>query len=174
MHVTQTSAPCPGCGEALVLLNAPEGRLAGCPACGGTWLDNVVAGWVQSGHVSEVGREFVRLFDAVDAEAARRGVADYRTSSKAERRCPGCREPLEPSRRRELGFTVDVCRTHGAYFDRGELWAAIQSYGVAAGAALASSLEALRVRDEQARSDLAMRLAGALVRGGDEPRWWEG
>ena len=108
------SAPawtCPACAGRMI--DGPESRGAwGCTQCGGVWAGMGVANQVASVLDPRV-REL--------ADVAQ-GFADKQRGARPipiPRVCPECRAPLTE---RELGaVTVDICATHGTWFDRGEL-----------------------------------------------------
>ena len=92
-----------------------------CPSCAGTWFDADELALLFAGHAALTDEAIAALPDAPAADEERR-------------RCPHCRRDL---RKVNIGdgrrVLVDVCdRSHGIFFDRGEV--ADLAHGLAAGA----------------------------------------
>jgi Zn-finger nucleic acid-binding protein len=85
------------------------------------WLDNAATKRLVAGALSVDAKQIAHQLDgASSADVA--GSDPYRTSSSAgERACPGCGVALLPFVVRSVGITIDVCREHGTWFDRGEV-----------------------------------------------------
>lgn len=101
---------CPDCGVLLFAARRDAYRVDACGSCGGAWL----------GH-EEARRAFEErsLAPALLAdEAAKRAE---RRASRGTRSCPECREELAPTDVRDAGVVIDVCASHGAWYDPGEL-----------------------------------------------------
>ncbi len=101
---------CPDCGIALFAARREGYRIDACGACGGAWL----------GH-EEARRAFDErsLAPALLAdEAAKRAE---RRASRGARACPVCREDLVPTEVAEARVVLDVCASHGAWYDPDEL-----------------------------------------------------
>ena len=103
---------CPRCGGALRDTGTTRASLRVCRSCGGAWVDTRT--------VERLTRE--RDDDLVDL--ARRSVGAFAPKDRDRRpllSCPHCGAAL---RRQPLGQgaeSSDVCATHGAFFDHGEL-----------------------------------------------------
>lgn len=107
----------------MMQLATETGVIAGCRACGGTWIDHVVARRVLAGNLPETAKAFVAH---VAESAAGPRPASYRTSARRdERLCPACATPLVASPFSEPRITLDLCQTHGTYFDLHELHAVV-------------------------------------------------
>ncbi|MBX3187814.1 MAG: zf-TFIIB domain-containing protein [Labilithrix sp.] len=106
-----TSKACPACGSRMI--DAPDAPGAwGCTSCGGVW-----AGISAANRAASILDPAVRQL--ADAAAQNAASTTSRARSAQVRSCPDCRAPLAP---RELAaVSLDVCREHGTWFDRGEL-----------------------------------------------------
>ena len=150
--------PCPRCTAPLFEGSAGGATLLGCGRCGGVWLDNASAQRVLAARDGAI----VELAARADARA--NAVAAVRVEEAA---CPVCRRALvtttDPGSRVEL----DVCATHGTFFDRYELGLVMRAWGRSP-----SSLAPVRSRptaapDFRRSSDGGDGLiTGALVAGG--------
>lgn len=104
---------CPRCFIPLV-----EGALSseliahGCRGCGGVWLVNEASQRVIAG----MGQQ---AFDRLRAhtKAARHGV----DTKRAGLLCPECRQMLRRTTVTEARLELDVCSSHGTWFDCGEV-----------------------------------------------------
>jgi Zn-finger nucleic acid-binding protein len=121
----KTSLACPDCKVALAAVTSGSIVAHRCARCRGIWLDP---------------RSFQRLCedearppDDETAIARSGGATPPRTGPRDEdrvryRACPACGDVMNRSNfGRVSGVVIDVCRPHGAWFDRGEL-AAIRRF----------------------------------------------
>jgi Zn-finger nucleic acid-binding protein len=119
------NATCPDCK--LALEDVPSGAATArrCPRCRGIWLDPDA--------FRRLCDDGSRPPDETDALAVARPTAARDPGPRPEDRvryrpCPGCGEPMARANfGRVSGVLIDVCRPHGAWFDRGEL-AAIRRF----------------------------------------------
>ncbi|MEJ7729612.1 MAG: zf-TFIIB domain-containing protein [Polyangiaceae bacterium] len=124
--------PCPRCGFELVVRDVPEGKLGECGGCFGVWLDNRACQLLVSGELSDAAREAIRAIEAPPAPAAGRAQG-YRepATSGGSMACPACRAPLQryltDEGRQGVRVQLDVCGSHGTWFDRGEAWTLLQA-----------------------------------------------
>lgn len=97
---------CPRCTR---LLQAAHGPDLDCAACGGSFVDH--------------GDLTARIDDARPAPDAPRHARHVpRESDVHYARCPTCAQPMARMNfGTRSGIVLDVCRTHGTWFDRGEL-----------------------------------------------------
>lgn len=127
----QPELACPDCRTALHPV-ASKGTLAHrCGRCRGVWL------------APEAFQEICEQEDRPPGEEtaivqARGPVVDRRPSAQEERvryrACPACRDVMSRTNFAKVsGVVIDVCRPHGAWFDRGEL-ASIRAFLRAGGA----------------------------------------
>jgi Zn-finger nucleic acid-binding protein len=103
---------CPRCGGPVYTGHAADAAIDGCVACGGVWIDNATAQRLLNSHELNT-----RLLADSFSRMARHGHDPLPLV-----RCPVCAEVLErivvvPAG----GVAIDVCRTHGTWFDRDEL-----------------------------------------------------
>lgn len=119
---------CPRCNEALVSVLIGEGAIDECTRCGGEWLDH-------------------ELFDLIvkdrrDQESILATLKAMRPSQRARTPsvsnpegpfyvpCPECRQVMD---RRQFaagsGVVIDVCASHGMWFDQDELSSIIRFVG---------------------------------------------
>jgi Zn-finger nucleic acid-binding protein len=115
------SAPlqCPRCpegsGNALAPHRLGTTSLEECPQCGGTWLDAQTFASV----VSERDRQAALASALPGVAAAPRAP---REASVRYLKCPDCARLMNRENfGRRSGVVIDVCRTHGVWFDAGEL-----------------------------------------------------
>lgn len=107
---------CPVCGLPLFTAETEGVTLRGCGRCGGIWVDNASAR-----HALTVDADPI---DALQLRAAKQGV---RVPKPLLLRCPDCGAAL---RRADVaGVEVDVCETHGTWFDPFELGLVLQLRG---------------------------------------------
>ncbi len=105
-----TELPCPRCRAPLFEGKAGSVRVHGCGACGGMWLSNALS------------RALVFRMEAVLVELSDRasGAAWGKTHDlSGTAYCPYDGLPL--SRVTARGVTLDVCATHGTWFDAEEV-----------------------------------------------------
>ena len=145
---------CPDCRQPLVAREAGVVGFAECARCGGLFLTRVA-------------------FDAIakDANArARVRAAEPETASREAslaakfhyRKCPVCRALMgRTNYAGGSGIIVDVCRTHGVWFDRGEL-TAIVDFLEAGGAERLRKREQQRIEEEVSALEGRKRAAQGL------------
>lgn len=106
---------CPHCGRRLATVRVKDVELNGCGACGGIWVDNTSA------------QNLVKAPDTVFEDLATRCAAGARSRTKHAKTpvCAQCRIPLDPVTNGQL--ELDVCTTHGTWFDAFELAALIRA-----------------------------------------------
>jgi len=107
-------APCPACGKPLAL--AQVGGLAthSCLACGGLWLDREAFEGL-AGSQERQGSVLGALPVPSAPPAAALEPVQYRP-------CPACGQRMNRMNyARRSGVVLDVCKTHGLWFDRDEL-----------------------------------------------------
>lgn len=131
---------CPDCRQPLVAREAGVVGFAECARCGGLFLTRTA-------------------FDAIAKDAnsrARVRAAEPETASREAslaakfhyRKCPVCRVLMgRTNYAGGSGIIVDVCRTHGVWFDRGEL-TAIVDFLEAGGAERLRKREQVRMEEE--------------------------
>lgn len=104
-----TDLLCPRCRAALFEGKAGPVTVLGCAACGGVWLSNELSQRV----VDRMDESLLALADR--ASAAGRGKVDASGTAY----CPHDGLPL--TRLTIKGVSLDVCASHGTWFDAGEL-----------------------------------------------------
>jgi Zn-finger nucleic acid-binding protein len=105
---------CPRCAVALRAFQEGRSMLRGCRECGGIWMARVDVERLSRVHDPDVG----------NAARLALGVASLLSPRRDERplvSCPECGEALRRERVPETRVEVDVCATHGTWFDRGEV-----------------------------------------------------
>jgi Zn-finger nucleic acid-binding protein len=111
----ESTRKCVDC-ESLLFGASRDGiTIFGCGACGGIWLSN---GDAHNLFLTQ-NMNVIALADA----AARRATAE-RPARSSDRRCPDCAVLLAESQAKTVGSAyviVDVCATHGTWFDKNEL-----------------------------------------------------
>jgi Zn-finger nucleic acid-binding protein len=102
---------CPDCKEPLAAFRGVSGALHDCPRCGGQLVDNALL------------RDLLERREVYGAVAPRpeprRAPIDVRVRYVP---CPACGKMMNRKNfAGTSGVIVDVCRSHGVWFDRGEL-----------------------------------------------------
>jgi len=144
---------CPGCRAVLTERGAAELSLLRCDACGGLWADNAVSQRVSSATLSEPARAFLLELEREVAAAPSPGAVE----SAAARACPACGDAMPEVTIPHTGVKVDVCASHGTWFDRHELVRVYQA------------IEIKNVDDDEAANEFAQDLTedrrGRAMRG---------
>jgi Zn-finger nucleic acid-binding protein len=121
MGATVSSAaanPCPRCKASLFPGDAHGVRLLGCGVCGGIFLDNVGSTRIVSAHDEKI---------ADMAERARMRAATAVDTRPADLPCPSCAAPMRRVNARGV-VEIDICASHGTWFDGGELNRVMDAY----------------------------------------------
>ena len=108
---------CPRCNVGLFAVTSNEIFVHGCGVCGGIWLDN-------AGSLAITKHADPQL--AVLAARADRNAVTHHGTSHQKLDCPACNRQME---RVHTGLAeLDICRTHGTWFDSGELRRVMMAY----------------------------------------------
>jgi len=154
------SLPCPRCRTGMPVVAVGASRVRECAGCGGLWLDPAT-------------------FEAVCSDRERQasvlGLGE-RTAIPAEEQvrylpCPVCAALMARSNfKRVSGVVVDVCRAHGAWFDRDELRGIVE-FIRGGGLDLAREREAMKVEEDLRRLVLAQSdpARGGISAGAADP-----
>lgn len=123
----QATAPCPRCESPLTVCPIPDGGMGWCERCYGIWLDNQACQALIGERLSDAGREKVlwvtqkKTDQAPPNEAAQDGPIP----------CPVCHGYLNAfvtdQAQHGARVALDVCPSHGTWFDHGEAWALLQA-----------------------------------------------
>jgi Zn-finger nucleic acid-binding protein len=111
MSTAPTALSCPICKVPFVQGGSASKRIHACATCGGVWLDN------------EVSTKIVQTFDEESVDAAA-DVAKHATKPVQQHStldCPECGEVMRVVRVDLADVDLDVCATHGTWFDSNEL-----------------------------------------------------
>lgn len=103
--------PCPRCRLPLTRAQAGTHEVHGCVRCGGVWLDPQTAQHVAHALDSEL--------KSMTEIAARLASAPVDEAQPVH--CPDCRAPLYRYVATRARIELDACKSHGIWFDRGEL-----------------------------------------------------
>ncbi len=154
---------CPACGSRLVA--APErAGLLGCNRCGGVWADSAIAKEI----VEKLDAEIARLADTAALLAAKRAGGPLPPESNV-RCCPECSRSLD--RVHTASTNLDVCQSHGTWFDRGELsrvMKILEHERKGQGPEVALEQRLPRRRGPSGDSDLGKDIHRAIAEGGAE------
>ncbi len=142
---------CPRCKEEMQALRLGGTSVQECSACGGVWLHP---------------EAFQHLCEAREEHSAIVGLLAIRTPTANPALdivryvpCPNCAKLMNRVNfSRSSGVIVDVCKSHGIWFDRGELQRVIE-FVEDGGLAVAREREREHLQDEQRR--LAAMEAGS-------------
>lgn len=177
----ETSGPheCPRCRGELSISALGGAFLETCSRCGGVWVDTK--------SFAEICRSKEEQAAYVGAGSPQPPPSSLGAAAQAEAavrylRCPLCRQVMNRMNfARHSGVIVDVCKSHGTWFDRDELHRIvvfIQEGGLDAArerqrAALAVEEQRLRERERALRPEggLEADYSGALAAVGDLLRW---
>ena len=103
---------CPRCGGDKLREGARGAvHLAACVGCGGVWLDNASAQAMLERPpegIEEISRRVSTL-------------ASGKVETHGRLECPVCEAPMERSQSAASEVSIDGCRSHGVFFDAGEL-----------------------------------------------------
>lgn len=148
--------PCPRCDAALRARLVGDVLIDECAKCGGVFLDHVAVQRVIED------RQHARA-EALLGELPRRELRAVPVGSRMYVKCPLCHVVMN----RRLfasgtGIIVDVCRTHGSFFDAGELPAAVD-FVMKGGLEAAHRKDIERQREELARAKAAAAAAPIMA-----------
>ncbi len=178
-----TDAPCPRCEKLLQVLPGATG-MHECAGCGGLFLDHATLARIVETREKDGP---LPIPDARPFEVARQALTELNVRYV---KCPLCHQTMNRVNfGRRSGVVVDVCKSHGTWFDAGELTRTIEwvssgglelarkQYrstnppregrleGVQAAAHVAMVSEALReTRDETRRVALTADVVDAVIR----------
>jgi len=107
---------CPDCRTALTVVTSDDAVAHRCGRCRGVWLDPTTFQRLCEGEARTEG---------APAALARSAPSSARGEERVRyRACPECGDVMSRVNfARVSGVVIDVCRPHGAWFDRGELGA---------------------------------------------------
>lgn len=112
---------CPSCQNTLEEVSLYQTIVAGCRACGGMWFDHAATQILAQARLHP---SFMNVVDGFDAstvtEPPARREPSYRDPAEGQRSCPECQLPLEQTDASN-DVRVDVCDSHGVFFDRHEV-----------------------------------------------------
>lgn len=112
----------------------------GCQTCGGVWLDNVGSMQAASGEIGELPRwTAAALAEQVKpAKKEHPGARDAYRQPAARAKdarllgaCPACAKPLQRVYVAAADVTLDVCASHGTWFDAHELTRVVSQADIA-------------------------------------------
>jgi Zn-finger nucleic acid-binding protein len=116
---------CPDCKVGLAVVSSGSILAQRCGRCRGIWLDPASFRRLCDEETRPPDEETAIARSAGPSRSARGGRAEDRVRYRA---CPECDDVMNRSNfGRVSGVVIDVCRPHGAWFDRGEL-AAIRRF----------------------------------------------
>lgn len=118
LDVQPSTARCPACATLMSRLVTSEGVVAGCPSCGGIWIDHVMANLILAGSCTDLVRSFCSGI-AAKASGARAGYRD--APSPGGRLCPVCGTDLVATTFGARRLEIDTCARDGTFFDVREL-----------------------------------------------------
>ena len=157
--------PCPRCEQPLGARRVGDLVVDECMQCRGLFLDHIAIKRVVTD------RQQARA-DALLGALPRAQLAILPPGQKMYIKCPFCRVVMNRTQFAEgAGVVVDVCKTHGTFFDIGELPAIIefvQQGGLEK--AEKKQLERLRASAKRDQQDARAAQAMATGRGGELPR----
>ncbi|MEZ4223279.1 MAG: zf-TFIIB domain-containing protein [Polyangiaceae bacterium] len=126
---------CPRCGVAMFVGETPMGSVRGCGRCGGIWL-----GTTASQRLTQTLCDRTLFL----AESVARSAQPVHTQGPIA--CPVCAQPLQQTFLSNARVELDVCQSHGTWFDRNELesvaraFAAERAYRGTVGAVAAAAV----------------------------------
>lgn len=136
---------CPSCEQRLEPADVGGVILHECPGCGGIWLDTAAFSQICSDREQQ---ERVSLFKS-KPEAT--GLKTPAVRDRFYIPCPECGNLMNRKNFAGIsGIVIDVCKSHGIWFERLELMQIIR-FIQDGGMAKARELEIAKLQDEQAR-----------------------
>lgn len=107
---------CPGCGARMTPRTSGNASFDECDHCGGLWLTPET---IEEMSTKAETRARLKLVDPLATPAP---AADRSSAGILYRKCPLCDKMMNRSGYAVgAGVVVDTCRSHGTYFDNGEL-----------------------------------------------------
>jgi len=115
-----SGAQCPKCGIAMKIVAGEGVETDECPKCGGIWVDRQ-----EEKRVLEMKPA---VFTVEELRMLRKVYQPFGTSEPVRYvPCPRCGELMwRKNYMHHSGIIVDTCRSHGTFFDKGELEKAIE------------------------------------------------
>jgi len=111
---TPDGAPCPACAKPLATAQVGALEVRECQACGGLWLDRAV--------FEQLGASRERQGAVLGALPAPVAPPAVSLEAVQYRPCPTCAQRMNRTNyARRSGVILDVCKTHGIWFDKDEL-----------------------------------------------------
>jgi Zn-finger nucleic acid-binding protein len=116
-----TGPACPRCAGLMRDATVGGATMRGCTQCGGVWLARSQVERLTRQRDDEIANASWKAF-GIAALLAPRG------DNRARITCPECGEATKRSEIPNTVYEIDVCPTHGTWFDRGELPAFIDEW----------------------------------------------
>ena len=111
---TPDGAPCPACAKCLAASRIGDLDVQGCQACGGLWLDRAI--------FEQLGASRERQGAVLGALPAPTAPPEATLEPVRYRPCPTCAQRMNRlNYARRSGVVLDVCKSHGLWFDQDEL-----------------------------------------------------
>lgn len=108
--------PCPGCGARMTPRSTGGALFDECDHCGGLWLAPAT---IDQMATQAQTRAYLKPFDPPPKATPSSGAG---TGGILYRRCPQCDKPMNRTGYAiGSGVVLDLCKSHGTYFDNGEL-----------------------------------------------------
>ncbi len=104
---------CPRCARSLEEIRSAAKTLLGCARCGGIWVDKDTADYLARVSDPDLDTAVRRAFGVLVSLSP-----GMRTASVS---CPVCQQATRYVELEDTGQGVDVCDSHGTWFDRDEL-----------------------------------------------------
>lgn len=153
---------CPRCAQSMARVRVGATPLQECGRCGGVWVE--VSAFERVCRDGEAQAAVLGLAGLVPGTGAGAGPGDVRYVP-----CPQCAKLMNRVNfARCSGIVVDVCRTHGTWFDRDEL-RGIVTFLRAGGMDVARERERERLEEERRRLEQAQRDVAVGARGAPGP-----
>jgi Zn-finger nucleic acid-binding protein len=105
---------CPACEIPMLRGAVGQNRLHECEKCFGIWLDTVT--------FEQICRDAEKQAAVLQSDCGLGPASAVKLETVRYRRCPACRDLMHRVNFAQCsGVVVDVCRSHGTWFDRAEL-----------------------------------------------------
>ncbi len=144
---THADMPCPRCSTLLRGRMINDLLIDECPGCRGLFIDHVAIKRVVMDH------EHVRA-DALLGALPKQEVRELGSSEKMYLKCPTCHVVMNRKQfATGAGVIIDVCRSHGTFFDVGELPRCIE-FVMSGGLARATAADLERAKADLLRAAL--------------------
>lgn len=103
---------CPACKSSMIICELNQVEIDYCLTCKGIWLDS---------------GELELIFSDGNGKNTEQYFINKSGYIEDRRRCPVCKKKMEKVEFEKSGIVLDMCQSHGLWFDNGELKALLNT-----------------------------------------------